>query len=97
MRNSGGLQTGTVRELTEGFDRWPSAPQFSPDGSAVFFLADDDGRHAVFRVPVDGGPPVRLTGDGGYSHLQVAPDGSALYALRSAYDSPSVPVRLGPR
>jgi dipeptidyl aminopeptidase/acylaminoacyl peptidase len=90
------VTTGTARELTEGFDRWPSAPQFSADGSAVYFLADDDGRHAIFRIPVSGGAPVRLTGDGAYSDLQVARDGSALYALRSAYDSPSVPVRLDP-
>lgn len=88
--------SGTVRDLTPEFDRWPSAPQFSADGSAVYFLADDDGRHAIFRVPVDGGAPARLTGNGAYSHLQVAPDGSALYALRSAYDSPPVPVRLDP-
>ncbi len=87
---------GTVRELTAGFDRWPSAPQFSADGTAVFFLADDDGRHAVFRVGLDGAAPVRLTADGAYSDLQVARDGSALYALRSAFDSPSAPVRLDP-
>ncbi|MDK3256470.1 S9 family peptidase [Blastococcus capsensis] len=87
---------GSVREVTPDFDRWPSAPQFGADGSAVYFLADDDGRHAVFRVPVEGGKPVRLTGDGAYSDLQVARDGSALYALRSAYDSPPVPVRLDP-
>jgi dipeptidyl aminopeptidase/acylaminoacyl peptidase len=87
---------GTARELTPDFDRWPSAPQFSADGSAVFFLADDNGRHAVFRVGLDGGDPVRLTADGAYSHLQVARDGSALYALRSAYDSPDAPVRLDP-
>jgi dipeptidyl aminopeptidase/acylaminoacyl peptidase len=87
---------GTARELTPGFDRWPSAPRFSADGTAVYFLADDDGRHAVFRVPVAGGAPVRLTGDGAYSDLQVARDGSALFALRSSYDSPSVPVRLDP-
>jgi dipeptidyl aminopeptidase/acylaminoacyl peptidase len=90
------LPGGTARELTEGFDRWPSAPQFSADGSAVYFLADDDGRHAIFRVPVSGGPPVRLTADGAYSDLQVARDGSVLYALRSSFDSPSVPVRLDP-
>jgi dipeptidyl aminopeptidase/acylaminoacyl peptidase len=87
---------GEVSELTPGFDRWPSAPQFSADGSAVYFLADDDGRHAVFRVPVTGGDPVRLTGNGAYSDLNVARDGSALYALRSGFDSPSVPVRLDP-
>ncbi len=87
---------GTSRDLTPEFDRWPSAPQFAADAASIYFLADDDGRHAVFRIPVSGGTPVRLTGDGAYSHLQVARDGSALYALRSAYDSPSVPVRLDP-
>jgi dipeptidyl aminopeptidase/acylaminoacyl peptidase len=87
---------GAARDLTAGFDRWPSAPQFSADGRAVYFLADDDGRHALFRVPVQGGEPVRLTADGAYSDLQVARDGSALYALRSAYDSPPAPVRLDP-
>ncbi|TFV88493.1 S9 family peptidase [Blastococcus sp. CT_GayMR16] len=90
------LSGGAASELTPDFDRWPSAPQFSADGSAVYFLADDDGRHAIFRVPVTGGAPVRLTADGAYSDLQVARDGSALYALRSAYDSPPLPVRLDP-
>jgi dipeptidyl aminopeptidase/acylaminoacyl peptidase len=87
---------GTSRDLTPGFDRWPSAPQFAADGSAVFFLADDDGRHALFRVGLDGDAPVRLTRDGAYSDLQVARDGGALFALRSAYDCPPVPVRLDP-
>jgi dipeptidyl aminopeptidase/acylaminoacyl peptidase len=90
------VATGQIRELTPGFDRWPSAPQFSADGTAVYFLADDDGRHALFRVGLDGGTPVRLTDQGAYSDLQVARDGSALYALRSGYDTPPVPVRLDP-
>ncbi|MGY1640990.1 S9 family peptidase [Geodermatophilus sp. SYSU D00703] len=91
------VATGAARELTAGFDRWPSAPQFSADGRAVYFLADDDGRHALFRVPVEGGTPVRLTAEGAYSDLQVARDGSALYALRSAFDAPPAPVRLDPQ
>ncbi|MGY1771111.1 prolyl oligopeptidase family serine peptidase [Blastococcus sp. SYSU D00813] len=88
--------SGEARDLTPGFDRWPSAPQFGADGSVVYFLADDDGRHALFRVPVAGGEPVRLTADGAYSDLRVARDGTALYALRSAYDEPPMPVRLDP-
>ncbi len=91
------VATAEARELTAGFDRWPSAPQFSADGGSVFFLADDDGRHALFRVGLDGGSPVRLTDQGAYSDLQVARDGSALYALRSGYDTPPVPVRLDPQ
>jgi dipeptidyl aminopeptidase/acylaminoacyl peptidase len=91
------VATAQVRRLAERFDRWPSAPQFAADGDAVYFLADDDGRHALFRVDLAGGDPVRLTTDGAYGDLQVARDGSALYALRSAYDEPPVPVRLDPR
>jgi len=91
------VATAGTRELTPGFDRWPSAPQFSADGSAVHFLADDDGRHALFRVGLDDSAPVRLTDQGSYSDLQVARDGSALYALRSGYDTPAVPVRLDPQ
>jgi dipeptidyl aminopeptidase/acylaminoacyl peptidase len=90
------VSSGEFRDLTPGFDRWPSAPQFAADGAAVYFLADDDGRHALFRVDLDGGAPVRLTREGAYSDLQVARDGSALYALRSGYDSPALPVRLDP-
>ena len=90
------VATAEARDLTAGFDRWPSAPQWSADGSAVYFLADDDGRHALFRVAADGGAPQRLTDQGSYSDLQVARDGSALYALRSGYDTPPVPVRLDP-
>ena len=91
------VATAEVRDLTADFDRWPSAPQFSADGTSVFFLADDDGRHALFRVALSGGAPVRLTDQGSYSDLQVARDGSALYALRSGYDTPPVPVRLDPQ
>jgi dipeptidyl aminopeptidase/acylaminoacyl peptidase len=91
------VATAESRELTPGFDRWPSAPQFAADGTAVFFLADDGGRHALFRVGLDGAAPVRLTDQGAYSDLQVARDGTALYALRSGYDTPPVPVRLDPQ
>jgi len=90
------VATAEARDIAADFDRWPGSPQFSADGSAVYFLADDDGRHAVHRVALDGAAPVRLTDQGAYSDLQVARDGSALYALRSGYDTPPVPVRLDP-
>ncbi|MFQ1003800.1 S9 family peptidase [Modestobacter sp. SSW1-42] len=90
------VETAETRDLTVGFDRWPGSPQFSAEGTAVFFLADDDGRHALHRVELAGGAPVRLTDAGAYSDLQVARDGSALYALRSGYDHPAAPVRLDP-
>lgn len=89
------LANGDTAELTPGFDRWPDTPQFDAHGDAVYFLADDDGHRPIFRV-APGEAPVRLTATGAYSDVCVAADGSALYALRSAIDSPPAPVRLDP-
>lgn len=89
------------RDLLPGFDLWPGAPVVSPvaaaDGSpVVYFTADEEGRAPVFRVTTGSGEVVRLTADGAYTDLVAAVDGSALYALRSAIDSPPTPVRLDP-
>ncbi len=86
---------GAWFDLTDGFDRWPEEPQFSHDGEAVFFTADDDGRHPLFRV-APGLAPTRLTRDGAYTDVRVARDGSAVYALRSTIDQPAAPIRLDP-
>jgi dipeptidyl aminopeptidase/acylaminoacyl peptidase len=75
---------------------WPDHPVFSPDGSSVYFLADEGGRAPVFRVELATGSVTRLTANGAFTDLVVGPDGTALYALRSAVDSPPTPVRLDP-
>ncbi|MGI8626535.1 MAG: prolyl oligopeptidase family serine peptidase [Geodermatophilaceae bacterium] len=91
------LTDDTGRELTPGLDLWPGSPTWAPDGSAVYFTATELGHHPVFRVELHSGAVSRLTSSGCYSDLQVAVDGSAVYALRAAYDSPAVPVRLDPQ
>jgi imidazolonepropionase-like amidohydrolase/Tol biopolymer transport system component len=59
-------------------------PALSPDGAAVAFVASPDsisGRH-VYRMPVDGGPPARLTDEpGSYARPVWSPDGTRLAAL----------------
>jgi dipeptidyl aminopeptidase/acylaminoacyl peptidase len=75
---------------------WPSHPVFSPDGAFLYFLADEGGRAPVFRLDLGSGAVVRLTTSGSYTDLIVSPDGNALFALRSAVDSPPTPVRLDP-
>jgi len=90
------------RPLLPGVELWPSSPVVSPvpgpDGElVVFFSADELGRRPVFRLDVhaDGRTGLtRLTSDGAYTDLQVAPDGLTLYALRAAVDAPPAPVRL---
>lgn len=89
------LAGGEVRALTQDWDRWPHSAQWTPDGSALVAVADDQGRAPLFRVDVATGEVTRLTADdGAYSDPRVSPDGRWVYALRSAVDAPAAPVRV---
>lgn len=90
------LSSGRGRDLLPGFDRWPQHPVWSPDGQAVFFTADDDGHRLPFRVDVAAGTVTRLAASGSFTDLCPAPDGSALYALRSSLAAPPAAVALDP-
>ncbi|MFF3559263.1 alpha/beta fold hydrolase [Streptomyces sp. NPDC002574] len=87
------------RDLLPAFEQWPGAPVVSPvpgeDGTpVVWFTADEGGHGPVFRLSTGSGDLVRLTASGAYSDVVASPDGTTLYALRSAVDSPPAPVRL---
>jgi dipeptidyl aminopeptidase/acylaminoacyl peptidase len=85
--------TGT--DVLAGLDRRPLEIAWAPDGGAVYFTADDQGRRPVFRVDLATGEITRLTADhGGYESLCPAPDGRFVYALRSSVDEPPTPVRI---
>jgi dipeptidyl aminopeptidase/acylaminoacyl peptidase len=100
LRRDGGRTraraAGEPEDLLPGFDGFPTNPVGSSDGGAVFFVSNMDGRAPVFRVELATGAVTRLTTEGAYSNLCVAPDGSAVYALRTAVDAPPQPVRLDP-
>ncbi|GHA26273.1 peptidase S9 [Streptomyces spiroverticillatus] len=89
------LATGEETDLLPGFDNWPGGVAVSPvegDGT-LWFTADELGHHPVFRRDADG-TVTRLTASGAYGSLQVSPDGTTLYALRTNIDEAPVPVRL---
>ncbi|QWC86745.1 alpha/beta fold hydrolase [Nocardioidaceae bacterium] len=88
--------SASPRRIAEDWDRWPSGPvAWTPDGSALLVPCDEDGRGRIHRIPVDGGDPVRLTGDDAtYTDVCVSPDGRTAYALRTSYAAPAHPVRL---
>jgi dipeptidyl aminopeptidase/acylaminoacyl peptidase len=50
---------GQARVLTQSFDRNATEPRFAPDGSSVYFIADDDGTQVLARVPITGGEVTR--------------------------------------
>lgn len=86
--------TGEVRELAAGLDRSAEELHWSPDGSALFFVAQDTGRTRVFRVGVEDGEAHAVTSDGSYDSLALLPDGSALVAIRQSHAHPPEVVRL---
>ncbi|HEX5494649.1 MAG TPA: S9 family peptidase, partial [Mycobacteriales bacterium] len=92
--------SGDGRDLLPDLDLWPNDAVPAPDGSAVYFTADELGHCPVFRLDLGaGGAPgtvTRLTASGAYTNVTASPDGSAVYALRSGIDSPPTPVRLDP-
>lgn len=86
------LASGEGRDLTPELDLWPDHPVWSPDGSALFFTADRQGAGSVHRHDLESGATVLLADDGAFTDLAVA-DGT-LYALRSSYREPPIPVRI---
>lgn len=91
------LTTGEHRDLAVGLDRRPNRPVWTPDSAAVVFTADDRGHTLPFRVEVATDAVTRLATHGAYESVCVAPDGAAVYALRSAVDRPPQAVVLDAR
>ena len=91
------LASGEQRTLAADLDRWPDSATWAPDGSAIFFTADDDGHHPAFRLDLPDGRVTRLSAAGALDDLCPTPDGTALFALRSTIGSPPRIVRLDAR
>jgi dipeptidyl aminopeptidase/acylaminoacyl peptidase len=86
---------GEARVLTADWDRWPLSPTWTPDGAAIVVVADENGRAPVFRIDAASGSVARLTADDfAYSDPVVSPDGRFVFALRTSYLEPPMPVRL---
>jgi len=67
---------------TESLDRKAYGPAFSPDGSHIYAMIEDDGEVQLARVSVDDGTLSRLvTGQVRVESTAVAPDGSVVVAI----------------
>lgn len=88
------LDDGVHEVLDIDREVWPWNPTWSPDGSALYFDADEQGHHPVFRLDLETGETTRLTADGAYTDLCVHPDGRRVFALRSTMSRPPHPVVL---
>src|SRR4029450_3556734 len=83
LRRGGGLRLdvlsaegGEIRALTDSIDVRGGA-SWSPDGKWIVVRGVEEGRPGLFKVPVDGGKPIRLT-TGVASHPVWSPDGNLI-------------------
>ena len=90
------LASGEERTLAPDLDLWPGELRWAPDGSTLFFCADELGHRPAFRVDVENGSVTRLAANGAFHSLCPSPDGAHLYALRSSMTSPPEVVVLDP-
>jgi TolB protein len=52
---------------------------WAPDGRSIYFTSDRSGGPQVYRIPVEGGTPERITFEGSYNaRPRLSPDGSKL-------------------
>jgi dipeptidyl aminopeptidase/acylaminoacyl peptidase len=79
---------GEAKVLTLAFDRSVRRPRFSPDGRAIYFIADDDGAQILGRIAITGGEISRpIGGPVNVSYYSLGRDG-AIAAQIGALDRP---------
>lgn len=90
------VASGARTQVAAHWDASPTDLAWVPDGRAIVVASDERGSGPLFRVDLATANVARLTGvdRGTYTDPKVSPDGRYVYALRSAIDSPPVPVRL---
>jgi serine/threonine protein kinase/Tol biopolymer transport system component len=65
------LDGSNARQLTNGEGEF--GPSCSPDGTWITYGSMDPKSYGVWRMPIDGGPPVRIWNEYGWS--EISPDG----------------------
>jgi dipeptidyl aminopeptidase/acylaminoacyl peptidase len=91
------LATGTGHDALPDTDIWPDGVVWAADSQAVFFVADQQGHQAAFRLDLADGRLTCLGAEGTYSDLCPSPDGRWVYALRSTLRVANEVVRLDAR
>ena len=75
------------REIGAVIDNRQGAPEWSRDGSAVYFTAQERGNVRLYRLPVNGGKPEVVVNDqGGVGSWSVSRNGSAAYSFAAPRD-----------
>ena len=86
-------QTGSIKDLTTGFDQWVSSFAWAPDSDTIYFTAPERSQQPVFKTSVSK-PKVEKVLGGMNDDVQVAPDGNSLVLTRSSLTQPDEIFRV---
>ncbi len=79
---------GTLKNLTETFDRWVGTIAWSPDSKQIYFNAEDKGEAPVYAVSVAGGAVKEIL-RGHNDDLQLTADGKTMVFTRMSIERPN--------
>ena len=84
------------REIGAVLDNRQSAPQWSADGTAVYFTIQERGSVHLVRLPISGEKPEYIVNDvGAVGAWSVAKDGALAYSFTSPSDMPELYLKAG--
>jgi dipeptidyl aminopeptidase/acylaminoacyl peptidase len=84
------------REIGAALDNRQGAPQWSADGSALYFTVQERGSIHLVRAPVSGGQPVYAVKEiGSVGGWSVAKDGALAYSFTSPHDMAELYLKSG--
>lgn len=82
---------GAATVLTEALDRQVIQPAWSPDGTSIYMLEEDDRSQYVAKIVASGGPVERVAGDKHMiTSLDIGRDGAATLLMASDSAPPEV-------
>jgi len=85
------------REVGLTIDNRQGAPEWSPDGTSLYFSVQDRGTSKLYRLPVSGGKPevVAGTDNSSVGAWSIARNGAIAYTLSTAGDEAELYVQSG--
>jgi dipeptidyl aminopeptidase/acylaminoacyl peptidase len=80
------LKTGTLKEVSELWDRSISSFTFAPDNRTIIAVAQDVGQRSIFEISTNFGDTKKIYGEGTAGDVQLV--GNSVYFTRHTLDKP---------
>jgi dipeptidyl aminopeptidase/acylaminoacyl peptidase len=88
-------RTGHTRRLASKLDRATSHHAWAPDGSALYLIVEDRGRHGVHRLGLDDALPTPIAPSGTVGNFAISRDGQRIVFDRATLSYPPSLFAIG--